>query len=657
MSSCFSANAVEYNANFRDMDIREFIDIVSKNLNKTFIVDPRIQGLISARSYNSLNAEQYYQFFLSVLDIYGYAVVPMDNGLLKVIHAADAKISGAPLVDSNHMAQGDEVISRVLALQNVPVRDLAPVLRQFSDSASSANIAPYEPANTLLMTGRASVINRLVDLVMRVDNDGKQSQDIIQLHNASASSLADVLKNLNQLGGGQPGSYDPVLTAKVVADNRTNSLVISGTLSARQRMRQLIDRLDSDSAGLANTRVIYLKYAKAENLVGVLTGAGQRIQGNNSSKSTTGFGNSGQNTLISTSSGQDAQLAASSPLLPGRSNSDVNIVSDEDTNSLVITAPPGEMSSLERIVSQLDVARAQVLVEAIIVEVQDGDGLNLGIQWSNKNAGGQQFIGSGVPIFPTAGSFSTLKQTGTVPANSALGLANGLTMGFFRGDWGALLSALASNSKNDILSTPSIVTLNNKEASMNVGQDVPVLSGSQTTTGDNVFNTVERKTVGTKLKVTPQINEGDSIYLNIEQEVSSIDNTAPSSSLGPTFNTRTIQNTVQVRSGETVVLGGLIDNSTQESVSKVPLLGDIPIVGNLFRYKSVNNSKRNLMVFIRPIIIRNDSAYTAVSRTRYQNFAEQQGQAGDVPQNTRLPGLNDATPAALPPNSPPPFQR
>ena len=280
----------------------------------------------------------------------------------------------------------------------------------------------------------------------------------------------------------------------------------------------------------------------------------------------------------------------------------------------MITAQPNVMNSLEKVIDKLDIRRPQVLVEAIIAEVQDGNGLDLGVQWTGKH-GGVQFGSTGLPI-------SQIKN-GTIKGASFTGLATG----FFNGDFGALMTALSTDGKNDILSTPSVVTLDNKEASFNVGQDVPVLSGSQTTSGDNVFNSVERKTVGTKLKIVPQINDGDMIHLKIEQEVSSVDNSATEdASLGPTFNTRTINNEVMVHSGQTVVLGGLMENVTKQSVSKVPLLGDIPLVGQLFRYTSQDASKRNLMVFIHTTVLRDDDNYSAASKEKYDQIRARQQQ-------------------------------
>lgn len=584
-------HAEEFTASFKGTDIKEFIDTVSKNLNKTILIDPSVQGTVSVRSYDVLNEEQYYQFFLSVLDVYGFAVIPMDNGLLKVVRSANAKMSGVPVADKNNPGKGDEIITRVVTLLNVPVRELAPLLRQMNDSTGVGNVVHYEPSNVLLLTGRASVVNRLIKLVERVDAMGDQQRQTIKLKYASAPEMAEMMNNLvREESKGQSSS---ILQAKIVADERTNTLIISGPEGVRSRAAKLVSQLDKDQSSQGNTRVFYLKYAKAEKIVPVLTGITEEMK-----------------------EGKTAQPS-------GASNKPMSITADEQTNSIVITAQQDVMQSLEQVITKLDIRRAQVLVEAIIVEVQDGNGLNLGIQWSNNQVGGTQFTGTGAPISTVAAGVRQYKKEGIIssdnPLSSTLQTFNGMTAGFFSGDWNVLLTALSTSNKNDILATPSIVTLDNKEASFNVGQEVPSLSGSQTTSGDNIYSSVVYKTVGTKLKVTPQINEGDSVLMEIEQEVSSVD-TSTNSSLGPTFNTRTISNAVLVRTGETVVLGGLLDDSTKETKSKVPLLGDIPWIGNLFRYTSTESAKRNLMVFIRPTIIRDDEVYSSISNKKYSHF-------------------------------------
>ena len=613
-SSLLAAN---FSASFKNTDIREFIDTVSRNLNKTILVDPSVQGTVSVRTYNVLSEEEYYQFFLSVLDLYGLSVIPMDNGMVKVVRSSVARTAGVPVADSKNPGKGDEIITRVVRMENVPVRELAPLLRQLNDASGIGNVVHFEPSNVLLLTGKASVVNRLVDLVERVDRSGMQRREIVPLRYASAKELSDMLNNLNNEE--QKGQNAPQLATKVVADDETNSLVISGTEDARARTRSLIGQLDREQNNEGNTRVFYLKYANASKVVPVLTGIGEQLK--------------------------DKAGAAKSKTT-STASTDLNITADESTNSLVITAQPNVMNSLEKVIDKLDIRRPQVLVEAIIAEVQDGNGMDLGVQWTGKH-GGVQFGSTGLPI-------SQIKN-GTIKGASFTGLATG----FFNGDFGALMTALSTTGKNDILSTPSVVTLDNKEASFNVGQDVPVLSGSQTTSGDNVFNSVERKTVGTKLKIVPQINDGDMIHLKIEQEVSSVDASATEdASLGPTFNTRTINNEVMVHSGQTVVLGGLMENVSKQNVSKVPLLGDLPLVGQLFRYTSEDTSKRNLMVFIHTTVLRDDDNYSAATKEKYDQIRARQQQRmeeqklgilenSDTPVLPAFPAKSHSTPVGV----------
>ncbi|OEC58797.1 MULTISPECIES: GspD family T2SS secretin variant ExeD [unclassified Aeromonas] len=597
-----SAWATEYSASFKNADIEEFINTVGKNLNKTIIIEPSVRGKINVRSYDLLNEDQYYQFFLSVLDVYGFAVVPMDNGVLKVLRSRDAKTSAIPVVDGSNPGSGDEMVTRVVPVRNVSVRELAPLLRQLNDNAGGGNVVHYEPSNVLLITGRAAVVNRLVEVVNRVDRAGDQDVDIIKLKFASAGEMVRLVTNLNKDGNPQGGTASLLLSPKVVADERTNSVVVSGEPKARARIIQMVRQLDRDLQSQGNTRVFYLKYGKAKDMVEVLKGVSSSIEADKKGGgATTGGASIGGGKLA--------------------------ISADETTNALVITAQPDVMSELEQVVAKLDIRRAQVLVEAIIVEMQDGDGLTLGVQWGNANGGGTQFTNSGLPLGSAIAAGKDYQNGKTDTAAGLLKEFNGMAAGFYHGDWAMLATALASNTKNDILSTPSIVTMDNKEASFNVGQEVPVQSGSQSsTTSDQVFNTIERKTVGTKLVVTPQINEGDSVLLNIEQEVSSVAQTQATgtANLGPTFDTRTVKNAVLVKSGETVVLGGLMDEQTKEQVSKVPLLGDIPVLGYLFRSTSNTTSKRNLMVFIRPTILRDADVYTGVSSNKYSLFRAEQ---------------------------------
>nr|WP_245623474.1 type II secretion system secretin GspD [Catenovulum maritimum] len=626
-----AAVSAEYSPNFKGTDINEFINIVGKNLKKTIIVDPNVRGKITVRSYDLLSEEQYYQFFLNVLEVYDYAVVEMGNGVLKVIRDKDAKTSSIPVVEGQEQGDGDEMVTRVVQVYNVSVKELSPLLRQLNDQAGGGNVVHYDPSNVIMLTGRAAVVNRLAEIIARVDQAGDQEVEIIKLEFASASEIVRIIETLNKSSGKDRTPEN--LIPKVVADDRTNSIIISGEGKARKRTIQMIKRLDSELENNGNTKVYYLKYAKAEDLVKVLQG-------------------------VSTSLAEDKKAGSSSKTRSSSSSRDVNIDAHEDSNALVITAEPDMMRSLEDVIRRLDIRRAQVQVEAIIVEVFDGDGFNLGVQWISEEGGMVQFtnstpIGSlavgaeqartrygqdqityrtdasGDPVYNADGSraIATLVEGEEIVGDFStlaglLGGLNGTMVGVVKDGWGAVLQAVTTSTKSNILATPSLTTLDNEEASFIVGQEVPTITGATASSSNsNPFQTVERKEVGIKLKVTPQINEGDAVMLTIEQEVSSV---AGATGIDVSFNKREIKTTVMADSGGTIVLGGLIDEDVQESVSKVPLLGDIPIIGNLFKSTSNTKRKRNLMVFIRPTIIRDGLSQNKISHGKYNFIRAQQ---------------------------------
>ena len=608
--------AAEYSPNFKGTEITEFINIVGKNLKKTIIVDPNVRGKITVRSYDLLSEEQYYQFFLNVLQVYGFAVVEMPSGVLKVVRDKDAKSSNIPVVDGQ-LFDGDEMITRVVPVYSVPVRELAPILRQLNDQAGGGNVISHDPSNVMMITGRAAVVNRLTEIIERVDKAGDREVEIVKLRFASASEMVRILESINNSQG--KGSTPDNLEPKVVADDRTNSVIVSGDIKARQRIITLINRLDKELESNGNTRVIFLKYAKAEDLVNVLQG-------------------------VSASIAQEEQGAQNNRNARRNSSRDVSIDAHMDSNSLVITAEPDMMSSLEEVIRQLDVRRAQVQVEAIIVEVFEGDGTTLGIQWATEAGGGQQFTNGVVPIGSLALGYDqaqdktiTSTQTNTnvtdgspIVVNSTsteegdpnllanlLGTVNGFLVGAVKDDWGAVLQAVSTDTNSNILATPHLTTMDNEEAFFIVGQEVPIITGSSTGSNNaNPFQTVERKEVGIKLKVTPQINEGNAVQLVIEQEVSSV---SGATSVDISINKREIKTTVMADDGGTIVLGGLIDEDVQESISKVPLLGDIPYLGNIFKSTTTSKRKRNLMVFIRPTIIRDGITMNKISHKKY-NF-------------------------------------
>lgn len=587
LASTSPVRAETFSANFKGTDIHEFINTVSKNLGKTIILDDSVKGKVTVRSYEQLDAKEYYQFFLNVLDVYGYAVIGMPNNVLKVIPAKEGK--RAALTQLSTAAQGDELLMRIVPLRNTAAKDIAPLLRQLNDSIGVGNVAYYESGNALLITGRADVVNGLVELAKEMDRDDQTVVEAIALEHASAPEIVRIISTLLRDDSKQKSGA--LANTQVVADERTNTVLVSGDGAMQDYLRDLIEQLDQEKASQGNTKVIRLKYAKAQSLVEVLTGVSASLQNEKQSS---------------------AAEAAVSVI------KNVVIKADEQTNALIISAAPDVMRDLEGVIEQLDVRRAQVLVEAVIVEMQDADGLNFGIQWANKYAGGTQFANAQAQIAPGfKGGMSEVFKN-----------ANGLVTGFYSGNWAGLLTAISSTSQNNILATPSIVTLDNEDAEFSVGQDVPILTGSQTTNSDNVFNTVSRKTVGIKLKVKPQINKGQSVLLQIEQEVSSVaeNSSVDKDNLGATFNIRTVNNAVLVESGETVVVGGLLDKSQSESQSAVPYLSRIPVLGALFRSSAHKDNKRNLILFIRPTIIRSADGYSLESVRKAQSFQQEHDQ-------------------------------
>ncbi|UPR35864.1 type II secretion system secretin GspD [Vibrio splendidus] len=606
-----AAIASDFSASFKGTDIQEFINIVGRNLEKTIIVDPSVRGKIDVRSYDVLNEEQYYSFFLNVLEVYGYAVVEMDSGVLKIIKAKDSKTSAIPVVGDSDTINGDSVVTRVVTVRNVSVRELSPLLRQLNDNAGAGNVVHYDPANIILITGRAAVVNRLAEIIKRVDQAGDKEIEVVELKNASAAEMVRIVDALSKTTDAK--NTPAFLQPKLVADERTNAILISGDPKVRSRLRKLIEQLDVEMATKGNNQVIYLKYAKAEDLVDVLKGVSDNLQ---QEKQSSTKGSSSQ-------------------------RNQVMISAHSDTNSLVITAQPDIMNALQDVIAQLDIRRAQVLIEALIVEMAEGDGVNLGVQWGNLETGaviqygntgasiGGVMIGLEEAQDQTSTEYYTDSNGDRVPYSvtesgdystlaSALSGVNGAAMSVVMGDWTALISAVATDSNSNILSSPSITVMDNGEASFIVGEEVPVLTGSTAgSSNDNPFQTVDRKEVGIKLKVVPQINEGDSVQLQIEQEVSNV--LGANGAVDVRFAKRQLNTSVIVQDGQMLVLGGLIDERALESESKVPFLGDIPVIGHLFKSTSTQVEKKNLMVFIKPTIIRDGMTADGITQRKY-NF-------------------------------------
>jgi general secretion pathway protein D len=612
----FSAqsSAAKYSPNFKGAEIAEFITVVGKNLKKTMIIDPNVRGKVTLRSQDELTEEQYYQVFLNVLEVYGFAAVEMDNNVVKIIRNKDAKTSSIPVVGDENPGVGDEMVTRVVEVKNVTVRELTPLLRQLSDQAGGGNVVNYDPANVIMLTGTAAVVNRLVKIIERVDKAGDQDVQIIKLKYASSTEMVRIVEAMNKSSKGKAGT-PTFLIPKIVADERTNSVIVSGESQARARIAKLISRLDSELETNGNTRVYYLKYSKAEDLVKVLEGVSKSIEADsNSTKTSSKRGSKTRN---------------------------ISIEAHEDTNTLVITAQPDMLRSLESVIRQLDVRRAQVLVEAIIVEVYESDGVSLGVQWMHETGAMTQFTNGPTPISSVAAAAEAAKSTpgakgstvydenGNKTVNpdqpdvkgdftlaaTLLGSVSGGMFGIMKDGWGAIVQAVSSDTNANILATPSITTLDNEQAHFLVGQEIPILTGSTSSSNNgNPFQTVERQEVGIKLTVTPQVNEGTGVQLTIEQEVSSV---SGATGVDISINKREIKTVVMTDSGATVILGGLIDEDVQESVQKVPLLGDIPFLGHLFKSTVTSTRKRNLMVFIRATIIRDGNLMNEISKKKY----------------------------------------
>ncbi|MCL1050308.1 type II secretion system secretin GspD [Shewanella abyssi] len=624
----------QYAANFKGTDIQEFINIVGKNLNRTIIVDPTVRGKINVRSYDLLDDEQYYQFFLNTLQVYGYAVVEMENNIIKVIKDKDAKTASIRIADDDTPGIGDEMVTRIVPVYNTDAKQLAPLLRQLNDNAGGGNVVNYNPSNVLMITGRAAVVNKLVEIIRRVDKQGDTAVEVVNLKFASAGEIVRIVDALYRSTANQ--AQLPGQAPKVVADERTNSVIVSGDEKSRQRVVKLIRQLDAEQASTGNTKVRYIYYANAEDLVEVLTGFAQQL-------------------------GDDKGGSAQGG---NKRRKEINIMAHADTNALVITADPDQMRTIESVINQLDVRRAQVLVEAIIVEVGEGDDVGFGVQWATAAGGGTQFnnlgptigeIGAGVWQAQGEEGTTVCTENGTCTENpdtqgditllaQALGKVNGMAWGVAMGDFGALIQAVSSDTKSNVLATPSITTLDNQEASFIVGDEVPILTGSQNSSNgnSNPFQTVERKEVGVKLKVIPQINEGNAVKLTIEQEVSGING---KTGVDVTFATRRLTTTVMADSGQIVVLGGLIKEEVQESVQKVPFLGDIPFIGHLFKSSSSGKKKTNLMVFIKPTIIRDGITMQGIAGRKYKYFRalqlEQQARGVNLMPNTNVPILEE----------------
>ncbi len=586
------AFADEITLNLKDADIRALISTVSKFTGKNFIVDPRVKAKVTVISANTLSPEEVYEVFLSVLQVHGYAAVPTGS-VIKIVPEVNAKQGPLPLFKDGSQYPQDELVTKIIRLDHVPASQLVPILRPLVPQ--QGHLAAYNPTNTLIITDHAGNIHRLMQIIAGVDRPDNDELEIIPLKNASASELVRILNSLNAAS-----PKDPTNTLKLAADDRTNSILVTGDRSSRMKMRATIGYLDTPlEDGGGNTSVVYLKYAKAENLVTILTGL----------------------KAAGKTSGAAVAKAAPKRVTTGSVISENAIIqADEETNALIITADPNTTKNLKAVIRQLDIRRAQVLIEAIIAEITTNNqkevGVGLAVDGTQKDGGA---IPVGISNFAGLGDLLPGVIGGALPTSipQALTLAVGGESGGVR--YAGLLRALQADTNTNILSTPNITTLDNEEAELIVGQNLPFVTGSFTGAGSNnpqnPFQTIERQDVGLTLKVTPQINEGDTVQLVIEQETSSV---IPGTvDQGIATRKRSIKTTVLVDDGAILVLGGLISDEATDTKSKVPLLGDIPVLGFLFRSESTTKTKANLMVFLRPSILRNSKDAAFVTNEKY----------------------------------------
>ncbi len=678
--------------NLRDADLDALIAAVSEATGKNFIVDPRVKAKVTLISAKPMSASELYNVFLSTLQVHGFAAVDKGN-ITKIVPDINAKQDGAEVVNSGMSANkgADEIVTEVLKLRHVQAAPLLTALRQLMPQQAALSVHPE--SNSLILTDRAGNVARMKDILDRVDVPGTGDVEIIRLKHSSA---ADIVKTLTQLRSGAnrgmqqaaPGTEGGNLTS-FAADERSNSVLISGDKAERSKLRAVVVYLDTPLARAGNTQVFYLKYARAKDLVPILQGSNRPVarEGSTSGLSSSGtssssFGNTGASSFGSSTSSSLGSSLSSSQVNAGTvgigGRQDAVVLADDATNALIITAPPTVMRELESIIGQLDIRRAQVLVEAVIAEVSEDFAKKLGVQMAFAPASGTGAIG----LSTFGGLLSNIVAAtsgGTNPAGAVGVLGDGFNIGVgnFDGrgtDFAVLVSALAGDANNNILSTPSLLTMDNQEASIIVGQNVPIVTGSFTNTGaatSNVspFQTVNREDVGVKLRVKPSISPDGAVRLELDQEVSSIDQRASKdSNSGLVTSKRNVKTSVLAQDGDVVVLGGLMDEAVQDSVSKVPLLGDIPVVGTLFSFKETTRTKRNLMVFIRPLIMRDKNDASRYTAGKYNAFRDQQMRfsqnplgfavPGDYPMlpenlgyNLNLPGAAK-TPPAPPPSAP-----
>ena len=629
--------------NFVNADIASVIKTIGAHTGKTFIIDPRVTGTVNIISQTPVSKDIAYQILLSSLRVSGYAAIE-ERGVVKIVPEGDAKTSGT-VIDRSTQISGDRIVTQVFTLQNESAAQLAQVLRPLV--APNNFIGAYPGSNVLVIADYASNVNRIAKIISSIDVPTSADLQLIKLQYASAVDVANLLKSLMPETNANPTNPGAPAKLSLGVEPRTNSLIVRAeTPQIVARIKTLIAGLDIPTAAGGNIHVVYLRNAEAVKVAETLRG----LIAGSSGSSAAAVAPSTLTTTTGTTTG-----AAPSP-------SPSSIQAYASTNSLVIVAPDHVYNSLRTVIDKLDARRAQVYVEALIVEVSASVASEFGIQWqdlSGLNRGGSQVIGG-----------TNFGGTGTNIIGAAANISavnSGLNIGIVRGrinipgvgevlNLGALARAIEADQKGNVLSTPNILTLDNEEGKIVVGQNVPFVTGSFTQTANastNPFQTIERKDIGLTLKVTPQVAEGGTVKLKAFLEVSSVvPTTTAVKSVDLITNKRSIENTVLVDDGQIVVIGGLIQDDTKNNESKVPLLGDIPFVGNLFKYQTKNRDKTNLMVFLRPYVLRDGKAANQLTGERYDYIRNEQGAVLRENESSLLPPTGGAQlpPARVPGN-------
>lgn len=602
--SCAPARA-QTTLNFDD-DISVLIQTVSEVTGYTFIVDQRVKGKVTVVSSGQLDNESLYELFLAVLQVQGYSAVPSGN-IVKIVPQTGVRAEAGPTPGDLRTAVDDELVTKVYEIQNVSAVQLVPLLRPLVPQWGHLAAAPQ--SNMLIISDRAANIKRLEVLINQIDQTADREIDMLRLEHALAT---DVVRTVTLLNQGDRQNEAGTTPALVIADERSNSVLIGGDKSERQKMMDIIVQLDVPIGEGGSTQVIYLKYASAENLAPILEGYAKKV----SEEETKG--------------GSGAATPGASS---GARRADALVVADTEINALIVTAQPKSMRQIRDVVQQLDIRRAQVLVEGLVAEVSANKSATLGIDWAVFNDGAVAAAGILDPTTLSALANVAAADSDEVTTAAATAVSQGINLvGGSVDDSGTsfavLLKALSGDGDSNVLSTPTLTTLDNEEAEFTAGQEVPFLTGSFSNTGSstnsvNPFQTINREDVGLTLGITPQINDGDTIKLKIKLEISSLAS-GSTGAVDLVTNKRTLNNTVNVDNGQILVLGGLLDDNLTETQRRVPFVSSIPVLGELFKYRSVDRTKRNLMLFIRPSILRSAAEGDYFTRSKYESLRQSQ---------------------------------